>query len=151
MGQVVAIYISGEKTAPMTGVPEVRAVAGKGLEGDRYFGKAATFRSNRKSAKELTLIEQEAVEASGRDYGIEIDASETRRNIVTSGVALNHLVGREFQVGEVRARGTKLCEPCGLLEKLTGKPVRKTLQHRGGLRAEILTDGTISVGDPIRT
>jgi MOSC domain-containing protein YiiM len=64
-------------------------------------------------------------------------------------MALNHLVGREFQIGDVRLRGLKLCEPCSHLQQLTGKPMIKALLHRGGLRAEILIGGTIKPGDRI--
>jgi MOSC domain-containing protein YiiM len=95
------------------------------------------------------LIESEAVEALRRDYEIEFEAGMSRRNIVTRGVPLNHLVGREFRVGEVVLRGLKLCEPCGHLEQLTGVRVREGLVHRGGLRAQVLNEGTIRPGDPI--
>jgi MOSC domain-containing protein YiiM len=74
---------------------------------------------------------------------------ESRRNITTRGIRLNDLVGKEFRIGDVRARGTKLCEPCTHLEALTGKPLIKPLTHRAGLRADLLTSGRISVGDPI--
>ena len=85
------------------------------------------------------------------DYGVELAAGDARRNIVTRGVALNHLVGKEFTVGNVRIRGIRLCEPCDHLERLTGKPVLKGLLHRGGLRAQILTEGTIHAGDEVVT
>ena len=75
---------------------------------------------------------------------------ETRRNLVTEGVPVNHLVGREFTVGGVRMRGYDLAEPCTYLEELTRTGVRKALIHRGGLRAEILDDGPIAVGDTVR-
>ncbi len=82
-----------------------------------------------------------------RDYQVEMTAGDARRNIVTRNVPLNHLVGKEFAIGDVRIRGIRLCEPCDHLEKVTGKPVIKGLLHRGGLRAQILTPGTIRVGD----
>jgi mannose-6-phosphate isomerase-like protein (cupin superfamily) len=93
--------------------------------------------------------ESEAVEAIARDAGITITAAETRRNIATRGVPLNHLVGREFFVGEVRLRGIRLCEPCGHLETMTTAGVRNALMHRAGLRASIVRGGTIRVGDPV--
>ena len=98
---------------------------------------------------ELTLIEAEAIEALRRDYQVELAAGDARRNIVTRNVALNHLVGREFAIGDVRIRGIRLCEPCDHLQKVTGKSVIKGLLHRGGLRAQILTQGTIRVGDSV--
>jgi len=95
------------------------------------------------------LIEEEAVEAAVRDEGLALAAGDARRNIVTQGVALNHLVGHEFMVGEARLRGMRLCEPCEHLAQVTGQPVVKALIHRAGLRAEIVRGGLIRVGDPI--
>jgi MOSC domain-containing protein YiiM len=147
-GVVSAVFIGSQATGPMTSVPEVRAIAGAGLEGDRYSRNAGTFAANSPS-HQLTLIESEAVQAATRDYKMDIAAGEARRNLLTAGIALNHLVGRNFRVGEVKLRGIRLCEPCGHLEKLTGKEMIKALRHRGGLRAEILCDGVIKVGDTI--
>jgi MOSC domain-containing protein YiiM len=148
-GLLTAIFLSAEAGQPMTSVPEVHAVAGAGLQGDRYFLETGTF-SEKSPGNQVTLIESEALTAAARDYKFEIAEGESRRNLLTSGIALNHLVGREFRIGGVRFRGFKLCEPCGYLEKLTGKQMIKALRHRGGLRAEILSDGTIKVGDTIR-
>lgn len=147
-GVVAAIFIGPEAKQPMASVPEVRALAGAGLEGDRYVSGDGTF-SNGHPNNHLTLVEDEALAAAQRDYGMAVTGAETRRNVLTCGISLNHLVGREFRIGEVRVRGLKLCEPCGHLEKLTGKELIKTLRHRGGLRAEILSDGLIKVGDVI--
>jgi MOSC domain-containing protein YiiM len=130
-------------------VDSVRAVAGRGLEGDRYFLRTGTYSRKDGADREITLIESEALDALLRDYGLTIDASETRRNVATRDVALNHLVGRTFRVGEATVRGLRLCEPCGHMERLCGKRVRPGLVHRGGLRAQILTDGVIRLGDPI--
>ena len=90
---------------------EVRAVAGKGLEGDRYFSQTGTYSNQPGSSRDVTLIEIEAIEALKRDYSIELNPGESRRNIVTRGVPLNHLVGREFKIGEVTLRGTRPREP----------------------------------------
>lgn len=155
-GTVVSLHITPAAGAPAQSVTEVRARPGKGLEGDRYFKEAGTYSGKpgprgQPPAREVTLIEVEAIEALKRDYGIELDAGASRRNIVTRGVSLNHLVGREFRVGEVSMRGLRLCEPCAHLEELTQRGVLKALVHRGGLRAQIQTDGVIRVGDPVRT
>lgn len=147
-GVVVELYIGAERKEPMLSVSEVQAIAGKGLEGDRYCREQGTF-SKKSPTNQITLIEAEALEAAARDYGLEITAGESRRNVLTCGMALNHLVGREFQIGEVRLRGLKLCEPCTHLQQLTGKPMIKALLHRGGLRVEILSSGTIKPGDRI--
>lgn len=147
-GVVAAIFVGPEAKQPMVSVGEVRAFAGKGLEGDRYASGAGTF-SNGHPNNQLTLVEQEALAAAQRDYGMTVNGAETRRNLLTCGISVNHLVGREFRIGDVRLRGLKLCEPCGYLEKVTGKEMIKTFRHRGGLRAEILSDGNIKVGDLI--
>lgn len=149
-GRVAGIYITPRASAPVQAVTEVRAVAGRGLEGDRYFEGDGTWSASVGRGREVTLIESEAIQAIRAEDGIDIDPGEARRNIVTAGVALNHLVGRDFLVGPVRLRGIRLCEPCAHLSRLTGAPLIKALIHRGGLRAEIVQEGVIRVGDPIR-
>jgi MOSC domain-containing protein YiiM len=133
----------------MLSVGEVRAVPGRGLEGDRYYSKDGSFSDTPGSGREITLIEIEAIEALARDYKFELSPGDARRNIVTRGVPLNHLVGREFSVGEVVLRGVRLNEPCNHLAGLTHEKVKQGLVHRGGLRAEILNEGVIRAGDPI--
>ncbi|HXG50413.1 MAG TPA: MOSC domain-containing protein [candidate division Zixibacteria bacterium] len=146
---VVSIHLAPAGGAPVISVGQVLAVAGKGLEGDRYFTGSGTYSSQPGSGRQVTLIEAEAIEALRRDYDLELDAARARRNIVTRGVALNHLVGAEFSVGEAVLRGARLCEPCAHMEKLSVKGALRGLIHRGGLRAEILRSGMIRVGDPI--
>lgn len=148
-GIVESIFIAPVASAPMTEVESVRAVAGRGLEGDRYFEGTGTTSHKRTKPREVTLIEVEAIDAVGRDASIELSACESRRNILVRGVALNHLVGVEFTVGGARFRGHELCEPCGHLEKLTRPGVRVSLIHRGGLRCAIVADGVISKGDQV--
>ncbi|HEY3304030.1 MAG TPA: MOSC domain-containing protein [Candidatus Binatia bacterium] len=146
---IVSIHIAPSAAAPTKEVDGVRAVAGRGLEGDRYFTGTGTYSKPGASSAKVTLIEIEALEALKRDYGIDLKPGESRRNIVTRGVPLNHLVGREFKIGEVKLRGAHLCEPCAHLQKLTREGVMRGLVHRGGLNAEILTDGVIRVGDTV--
>jgi len=158
-GSVVSIHVAKEAGAPMETVTEARAVPGRGLEGDRYFlGRGVYSPRPSHGGREVTLIEVEAVEAlfdgvqnaEGHRLGIKLSPAEARRNIATAGVPLNHLVDREFWVGEVLMRGTRLCEPCKYLEGLTQPGVLGGLIHRGGLRAQILTGGTIRSGDLVR-
>lgn len=149
-GVVVSIHIAPGARKPMLSVVEGYAVPGKGLEGDRYFQQLGSFSGNPGPGREVTLIEIEAVEALKRDYNIELDPRDTRRNIVTRGVPLNHLVGRKFQVGEVTLRGIRLCEPCSHLEQLSREGVKRGLVHRGGLKAQILNEGMIRVGDAVQ-
>jgi MOSC domain-containing protein YiiM len=144
-GNVVSIFIAREAAIPMESREEVKAVAGQGLEGDRYFDGTGHWSKTLGVGREVTLIEIEAIEALESERNIAITPGATRRNVVTRGVPLNHLVGREFQLGAVRLRGTRLCEPCTYLEGLTQQGVLSGLIHRGGLRAEIVTGGTIRV------
>ncbi len=145
----------------METLPSVRAVSGRGLEGDRYFSGTGSYSQKADFAhagREITLIEAEALEAvlrgdrkSADDRGVLVAPEESRRNIVTRGVPLNHLVDREFFVGEVRMVGTRLCEPCKYLENLLARPgVLLGLIHRGGLRARIIRDGQVEVGSVVR-
>jgi MOSC domain-containing protein YiiM len=148
-GTVDSIHISAAAKAPMQAVDQVVAIPGVGLEGDRYALKVGTFYKPQPDF-EVTLIEAEAIEAILREYKIAMTLGEARRNVVTRGVPLNHLVGREFAIGPVKIRGIRLCEPCSHLEAITGLPVIKGLRHRGGLRAQILTQGIIRAGDEVR-
>lgn len=150
VGIVESIYIASVAEGTPEPVGEVVALAGAGLQGDRYALKVGTFYKPEPDY-ELTLIEAEAIDALRRDYQIELDSGDARRNIVTRNVPLNHLVGKEFCIGPVRIRGIRLCEPCDHLQKLTGKPLIQSLLHRGGLRAQILTNGKIRVGDKVTT
>jgi len=148
-GGVVSIHLAREAAEPMFSVSEVRAVAGKGLEGDRYFKRAGTYSHNSKPGREVTLIEAEAIEALRRDLDLGLEPGDARRNIVTRGVPLNHLVGQRIRVGEVVLEGVRLCEPCSHLEGLTKSGVLVGLVHRGGLRAQIVSGGIIRVGDTV--
>lgn len=147
-GTVESVHIACAAKAATQAVDQAQAIPGVGLEGDRYALQQGTFFKPLPDY-ELTLIESEAIEAFGRDYGVDLPAGDARRNVVTRGVPLNHLVGCEFTIGEVRVKGIRLCEPCGHLEAVTGRPVTKGLRHRGGLRAQILSAGPIRVGDTI--
>lgn len=148
-GFVVSLHIAPTGAAPMQALSRVRAVAARGLEGDRYFSGRGTYSNDHGTGRHLTLIEMEAVQALARDYGVDIAPGLSRRNIVTRDLALNHLVGRQFKIGDTILRGMRLCEPCSHLEKLTRSGVMRGLIHRGGLRAEIVIGGTIRVGDAI--
>lgn len=152
-GTVVSIHIAPDAGLPMEMKSEVRAVAGMGLEGDRYYLRRGTYAEKGKPwrpDREVSLIEEEAVEAANRDYELNATPGEIRRNIVTRGVALNHLVGKEFTIGKAKFLGIQLCEPCGHMEQLVAKPgIKKALIHRGGLNAQVLEDGVVRVGDPL--
>jgi MOSC domain-containing protein YiiM len=149
-GSLLAIYVGNRKGESLQCTPEIEAVAGKGLTGDRYFAQQGTFSKPGSPDREVTLIEMEAIEALAQECQITLEPGQARRNLVTRGVPLNHLVGRQFSIGEVVLRGLRLCEPCGHLEGLTAQGIQDGLRHRGGLRAQILHGGVVRTGDSIR-
>lgn len=151
-GVVVGIYISEVKTGPMQPTQIATALQGRGLAGDRYAAKAGTFtpRSDRLKGYDLTLIEGEVLDRVTLADGSHLAPEESRRNLVTRGIDLNALVGHEFQIGSVRVFGQRLCEPCVHLQRLTRLGVVSGLVHAGGLRADVLTDGEIRVGDQVK-
>src|SRR5512138_3747602 len=105
VGRVESIHVAASAGAPMNSLDSVHAVPGRGLEGDRYFSKTGTYSRRDGPDREITFIEVEAIEALGREYGIAVEAKETRRNVATRGIALNHLVGARFRVGEILVQG----------------------------------------------
>src|SRR5438067_2589362 len=142
MGQVEAIYITADHGELPRAVESVQAIAGKGLEGNRYFDAGDP-------ARELTLIEAEALEALAAEHGIELDGASSRRNVLTRDVRLNDLVGKGFRVGELECRGIELCEPCAHLQSMTKPGVIDGLVHRAGINAEIIVGGELRPGDVV--
>ena len=128
-----------------------RAVAGRGLEGDRYAARAGTFtpRGDKRPGYDLTLMAAEVLDELTA-AGVAVDFAATRRNVLTRGIDVNTLVGRRFRVGDVLCEGLRLCEPCVHLDRLSGPGLLRPLIHRGGLRADVLTDGAIRLGAPIQ-
>ena len=153
-GQLLAIQVAAAAAAPMQPLDEVEVMPGKGLVGDRYAacdGKhlpddAGNVLPNR----EVTLIESETLSAVADEAGTKFSHADTRRNLLTQGVPLNHLVGTSFSIGEVDLQGVELCEPCGHLESMH-PGIMKSLVHRGGLRAQVVRGGVLRLGDPIRS
>lgn len=139
-GVVEALVLAPDAEAPVTSVDEAVAVANRGLEGDRYAAGRGTFGSGRPGSA-LTLIEAVVLD--------ELGPIDHRRNVVVRGTDLNALVGRDFTLGELRCRGSRLCEPCLHLDELNDGGVLRPLVHRGGLRADIVAGGTVRVGDPL--
>ena len=151
-GVVELLAIAPLVEAPMQLVQQARALAGRGLEGDRYANGSGTFspRGAHRPGYELTLIAAEVVEElTARDA--RLDFASTRRNVLTRGIDVNALVGRDFSIGDVHCRGLRLAEPCAHLERLQGPGLLRPLIHRGGLRADILNDGHITQGSLIST
>lgn len=149
-GVVELIAVAAEAEGMMTTVPSADALAGYGLRGDRYARGAGTFSDPSGRGYDLTLVEAEALEelAAG---GVALAPVEARRNLVVRGISLDDLIGKRFRVGEVECFGQRRCEPCAHLERLTRPGVLRGFVHHGGLRADVLTDGEIRVGDRIET
>ncbi len=145
VGTLEAIWIAPRAAAPAIAREEVRATAGLGLDGDRHALGTGTFPSKLPGSA-LTLIEAEVCES----FSPALEPDVHRRNLVTRGIALDRLVGHEFSIGEVRCRGVRLCEPCVVIQRYANRPILRALVHRGGLRADILSDGTLRAGDPVR-
>ena len=136
-GSVEAIHVVAVESVLPEPVDAVEVTA-DGVVGDRY-----------SQARDLTLIEAEALEGLREDTGIELSAAECRRQVLTRGIRLNDLVGERFTVGGVECVGQELCEPCNHLQGLTQEGVLRGLVHRGGLRADIVSGGRIAVGDEV--
>jgi hypothetical protein len=142
-GSVAGLLIAADAEARLRRVEEVEAIAGSGLAGDRYAEGRGTFRGTR--GYELTLVAAEQLEAVGLTW------EDARRNVVTTGVDVNALVGTSFMIGDVECIGRRLAEPCSHLERVIGRTgLLRPLVHRAGLRADIVSGGTVRVGDPVR-
>ncbi|MCJ2113587.1 MOSC domain-containing protein [Methylobacterium sp. E-025] len=153
-GTLLAIHIASAASYEMEELAEARCVAGRGIEGDRYYLGSGTY-SPKPDTREVTLIEQEALDAINRNDPplqagpLQIAPIDHRRNLTVRGVPLNHLVGRRFRVGEVILRGGRLNFPCKYLEELLGLPVYLPLYNRSGLNCGVERGGVLRPGDPI--
>jgi MOSC domain-containing protein YiiM len=144
-GHVEGIFIAAERGELPAPVERVRALAGRGLEGNRYYWE----KGDAPPGRGVTLIAAEAMDAVAQDGIVSIEPAATRRNVLTRGIDVNDLVGKRFRIGDVECRGVELCEPCAHLEGMTQPGVVKAFVHRAGLNADILSDGEISVGDAV--
>ena len=150
--KIYSIFISDKAGDTMQSLKSASLIAGKGVVGDRYFNGCGTFSERLKDnpAVELSLIEKEEIDAFNQDHKQMLNYADVRRNIVTESVRLNELVGKTFSMGNVTLKGLRLCEPCAYLAENVNELVLPHLIGRGGLRAQILTDNEISVGDLIK-
>jgi hypothetical protein len=150
-GTVEALAIAPAAEADMQLLEVARAVAGRGLDGDRYAARAGTFtpRGDQRPGYDLTLMAAEILDELTA-AGVAVDFPATRRNVLTRGIDVNALVGRTFRIGDVVCEGLRLCEPCVHLDRLSGPGLLRPLIHKGGLRADVLTDGEIRPGAPIQ-
>ena len=149
--KVYAIYIADSGGKEMQEISSANLVAGRGIDGDRYYNDTGTFSEKLKGKPhaELTLIQKEAIDAFNDEFDLNLAYADFRRNIVTTGVSLNELVGEEFKIAGVTVKGIKLCEPCNYLAEKLNPLILPHMLGRSGLRAQILTDGIINKGDSI--
>ncbi len=151
-GFIEAIYIAPQSGQPMQLVPRADLIAGCGIRGDRNFKDAPTTVGH---AEQITLISAEDIEQFCRLTGLRIAPGDPRRNVVTRGIALNELVGREFNLGSAVISGVELCEPCATLGRrlstteVSPAAVVAAFTHRAGLRARIVSGSTVQPGDPV--
>jgi len=146
-GKLLQIFIAERESAPMMEQSEAKLIAGVGVEGDRYATGLGHFSDRPHPDRQITLIEIETLEALERDHNIKLESFEVRRNLITRGVPLNHLVGRRFRVGETILYGGRLNVPCKYLEELVGKPIYSPLLNRSGLNCQIVQGGTVRRSD----
>ncbi|MDF1589669.1 MAG: MOSC domain-containing protein [Gammaproteobacteria bacterium] len=151
MAKVKEILIAPKANASIMSLSQAQLDAGKGIVGDRYYSAQGTFSEHLKDLPdvELTLIEQEQIQRFNDITSLDYSGQDFRRNIVTEGIKLNELVDKTFSIGDVSCRGIRLCEPCGHLAKQLGSEILDHMIHRGGLRAQILSDGQIQLGDAL--
>jgi hypothetical protein len=150
-GTVLEIFTTSAASEPMIGQAEAEAIPGQGLAGDRYALGVGFYSNNpiTSGARELTLIDARAITQVTEETGLPFSTIESRRNLITTGVDLDSLIGQTFSVGGAICEGVRACPPCVHLEELTGKKVMKALVRTGGLRARIVQGGTIRAGDAI--
>ena len=150
-GTLLGIHIAPHAGAPLVEIPEVLVVPGRGLEGDRYFFEQGSFSRWPGAHRAVSLIAEEDLDQIREQSGIIMSASASRRNLLTQGVPLRELVKKEFFIGSVRFRGERLCQPCKYLARLLNEPgLIPAMVNKGGIRARILTGGTIHKMDEIK-
>lgn len=148
-GQIESVHYATDAGAPMTNPDRIVALAGQGIEGDRYSRGEGTFSYTGGARRQITLFETEVLETLERDHNVRLEPHECRMNLVTRGVPLTHLMHKQFRIGDVVLHGLKLNEPCARLNEVTGKRIIKALIHRCGLFCEILEGGEIRPGDEV--
>lgn len=149
-GSVVDIIIGSEELGPVHSVGEVEAVAGLGLKGDRYYERERKSTKDHDPSVEITLVELEGIEAAREESGLDITIEDLRRNIVTTGIDLDPLVGRRFYLGDALVEALDLNPPCRRLARIAGKPLLKPLIGKAGIRGRVVEGGVIKKGDAIR-
>lgn len=149
MGTIKHIHMASEASKPMVSLLEAEVIGGAGIAGDRYAHKTGTYSHYSAPGRHVTLIEAEVIEDIAQRLGIPLAPHDTRRNVTTRGIELNPLVGKHIQLGAVVLDVIRFCDPCDYLQNLLGRPVLKPLVDRAGIRCDVVSGGTIHVGDTI--
>ena len=149
-GTIDHLFLTDAMSQPMRAQSELIAVAGEGIEGDRYMLATGTYSKKPEPGRQITLVEGEVLDWLKSEHGLTVRPEDCRRNVVTRGIELNPLVGKELTVGPARVLVHRLCQPCRYIEKLLDQPdLYERWWDKGGLRCEILDGGTIRVGDRV--
>ena len=150
-GSILRIYVATQSGGPMSGHQSVSVKSGKGIQGDRYFSNTGKNRSSYRGLPdfEITLIESEVITAFNQQTGSDFHESDFRRNLITKGIRLNDLEGKEFTVNGIQMYGVRLCEPCASLQRRLATQILPDLMGKGGLRAQIKDNGIIHLADKI--
>ncbi|MCH2134254.1 MAG: MOSC domain-containing protein [Phycisphaerales bacterium] len=148
-GEVLHILTAPDAGGTIESRQQVKAIEGEGLEGDRFRDPTRPADQDHRRDTDVTLIEIENLEWFRESQGLPLEPEEFRRNIVTRGIQLNDLVGKQLRVGEVVMEGRRLCEPCAKLQKRLGRQILPAMVHRGGLNCRIVSGGEIRVGDAV--
>ena len=148
-GTLLHVFVAPAAGAPMVDVGSARCLAGVGLENDRYALGTGYYSDRPRSDRQVTMLQVETLEALSRDDGLELTPQQSRRNLVTRGIDLLELVGRDLWVGGVLLRVARLNEPCRYLEELTGLSLIAPLTHRGGVNCAVVRGGVVRSGDPV--
>lgn len=149
-GEVIDLHIAKEASAPMEQRASLELIANEGISGDRYATQRGFYSDRPEPGRQITLFEIETLEAMQRDHNVELLAQEHRRNVTVRGVPLNHLVGRQFKVGDCILEATRLSTPCKHIEDVTGKVISRWMINRSGLNCIIVSGGFVKIGDIVQ-
>lgn len=152
-GNVFSIYITDQAGNEMQSITSASLLSGKGIEGDRYCNGTGKFSEQLKNnpSVELSLIEKEQIDKFNFEQKQNHRYGDLRRNIVTEGIRLNDYVNKEFSIGNIKLKGIRLCEPCSYLAETVNPLVLPHMVGICGLRAQIISSGTINLGDLINS
>jgi hypothetical protein len=147
--KISSIWIATAAGAELHPLDTAEIVAGRGIIGDRYHIGKGSFSRWQDPWRAITFIEQEAIETAQSEHGIIFSKGRARRNVVTIGIPLEDLIGRHFRIGSAEFKGSRICHPCRYLDRVVEAGSYQALKHRGGIRAEIVKSGSITIGDEI--